>query len=138
MNGFEGPLDILVLGPMVAQAVEAFAQKRHLRYELWHQDAPVWLVWQEVGPDNYVRGIQVAAFRMRDGEALFFIPPAYQLEDEKLRTIASTPVNVIQRPLQAFYANLGVHIVRQEIQKLLGQAWSGVEAFGKSNVIHLA
>jgi hypothetical protein len=105
MNGFEGPLEILVLGPIIAQAVQAFAQERDLRYELWYQNAPVWLAWQEVRPDNYVREVQAAAFRTRDGEALFFIPHAYQFDDEKLRTTPPAPTNVVQRPLQAFYAN---------------------------------
>jgi hypothetical protein len=118
--------------------VEAFAQERDLRYELEYQNAPVWLVWQEVRPDNDVRVVQVAAFRMRDGEALFFIPHAYRFEDEKLRTTPPVPTNVVQRPLQAFYANLDVEIVRQEIHKLRGQAWAGAEALRKSNVIHLS
>lgn len=80
----------------------------------------------------------MAAFRARDGEALFSIPHAYQVEDEKLWTTAPTPVKVFQRPGQAFYANLDVEIVRQEMQKLFGQAWSDVEALRKSDVIHLS
>ena len=132
MNGFEGPLEVVVLGPLVAQAVKAFAQERDLRYELWYQNAPVWLVWQEIKADNYIREVQVSAFRTSDGEALFFIPHAYQFEDQKLRTTPSTPVNVVQRPLQAFYANLDVDTILQEIQTLLAQAWTNVEAFKKS------
>jgi hypothetical protein len=59
---------------------------------------------------------------MRDGEALFFIPHAYQFEEEKLRTTPPVPTNVVQRPLQAFYTHLDVEIIRQEIHKLLTQA----------------
>ena len=135
MNGFEGPLDIIVLGPSIAKAVEAFAQEHDLQYELWHHNAPIWLVWQDVKADNYIREVQVAAFRTKDSEALFFIPHAYQYEDEKLFATPTAPANVVQRSLQAFYENLDVETIRQEIQKLLAQAWSGAEALRKSDLV---
>jgi hypothetical protein len=137
MNGADGPLDILLLGPIVAQAVEAFAQERDLHCDLWYQNAPVWLVWQEVKADNYVREVEVAAFRTKDGEALFFIPQAYQFDDEKLRTTPPAPTNIVQRPLQALYAKQhDTDAIRQEIQNLLGQAWSGAEAFRKADLTY--
>jgi hypothetical protein len=135
MSGFEGPLDIPLLGSLVAQAVESFAREHDLRFDLWHQNAPIWVVWKEIKPDDYIREVQVAAFRTRDGEALFFIPHAYQFDGERLKSTPATPTNIIQRPLQIFsLAQEDVESTRQKIQELLEQAWSGAEVFRKSEL----
>ena len=136
MNGYEGPLDIPLLGDLIAQAVEGFARDHDLQYDLWYHNEPVWLVWREVRGEGYTQEVQIAAFRTKEGEYLFFIPQAYRFEEETVHTTPPAAGNIVQRPLRDFCPLTDIPTVIRDVQELVAQAWSAVEAFKKIDVTH--
>ena len=131
MNGYEGPLDLPLIGDFVAQAVQQFAEFRSLKCDLWYHDEPLWIVWQESQPD-FFREVQVAAFHTEQGEQLLFIPQAYKYIEDK--TVTTSPedqsIEIIQTPLLTLYRfredtdiDEERHRIKNIIDQNLGNAW---------------
>ncbi|MBI3328390.1 MAG: hypothetical protein HYZ81_17020 [Nitrospinae bacterium] len=137
MSGYKGPLDIPLLGYLIAQVVEAFAkdQRPPLAYDLWYHGEPVWLIFREIKEDNFFQQVQVAAFLTQQGEQLLFMPQAYRFEGEQLKTTPAPLIapKILQHPLKEFSA-LSEDAIRKKAYSLLADAWKSAEAFREADL----
>ena len=137
MNGYQGPLWITVpgLSSLITERVEKFAADRHIQYEVWYHDEPVWLLWEE--EEEITRQVEIAAFAVpREEEQLFFIPDAYYFDEKNLKVSAVDPKRVedatFRRSLKWFDPQSNSS--GDKFRELLGEAWEKAVVFTKDDL----
>lgn len=110
----------------ITQEVENFALKWDLRWEAWHQDEPIWYVWQSRPHDGLTvtRTVQVSAFRVRDEPPMLRAIAFGQLVDDSSgqARVLEKPKKVVSQPL------VGPAGKYPEIYALIQEAWEAAQA----------
>lgn len=124
-------------GEFIAHAVRTFAEDRRLNYDLWHKDAPLWIItdlpWPHSNIGPRVNKLEIGLFRTDSFLEIKVLPDAYQIEMGQRKCIQSGLRQELSRsvPFDEFLVAVnqkgrdGAHNI---LQPKLSEAWEGVVA----------
>lgn len=76
------------VGRAITDAIAVFARKRHLEFEPWILDLPLWSVSQEHSATGIVRRLQIGAYAVNGHGELCVIPLAFRIDSESQTFLA--------------------------------------------------
>lgn len=135
MLGHEA-LEIPLLGTMIAEETERFAQDHNLTSTLWYHDAPYWMITENVNRDEvFFRDLQIAVYRTNKGEQLCFMLQGLKWRGRDKGGWASVRPTEwrIQFPLSAL---LPVdEKTREKLKVLIANAWFFAETLKEIDLV---
>jgi len=110
---------------VISAEVRKFATDKDLKWEAWHQNEPIWYVWQEEHKDDLImmRTVQVAAFAIKEEAPVLKAIPFAQIVNEK-----SNQAQVLDKPREVPGMVLSeVPGSYLKVYSLLQQAWEAAQ-----------
>ena len=80
-------------GEFISYVVRNFAESKGLTYDLWHKDAPIWIItdleWSASNIGPRVNKLELGVFRTDDSLAIKVLPDGYRIVSGQRRSVRS-------------------------------------------------
>lgn len=123
-----------MIGQSISEVVKEFAEKKGLFFNLWHKDAPLWVVtdlsWDESNMGSKGDTVEVGVFYTDTSVEILAIPDAYQMvggkrndldPKERLDSVRNVSFSDFQKNVKH-----GEDLLREELK----EAWRTSQELG--------